>query len=73
MSAEVIPMLRPGFGETKGRILSSEDIAKRWPEECRPSTRWVSENVPGKHRSGGKPWWWEQDVDDWFAEQEPET
>lgn len=61
----------PPIPRSRGQVISAREVAQLWPAEIRPSTRWVHENVPGKHRwEGCRPAWFEHDVWEWLRSPE---
>jgi len=69
-SASVLP-IRPLKGENGGAVvlMSASDVAALWPEDMRPTRRWVYRHVPGKRKIGGqRPFWYKHEVMAWFRD-----
>lgn len=70
--AKVLP-IRPVKTPDGGpvQLMSAREVSELWPEEIRPSPRWIIRNVPGKRKLGRKrPFWYRHEVMDWFRNLE---
>lgn len=69
----VLSRQRPA--RSRGRLLSAGQVLEEFfPEECRPSRRWVRENIPGsvKLTRRARPMWYEEDVAEYlYTRREP--